>query len=168
MSAKFSPCRTWRYTLTRVINAFAEHPLMTFCMLNPSTADETQDDPTIRRCIGFAHRTGVKALVIVNLFAFRSTDPKGLLATPDPVGRENDKAIRDAFLGSSYFVAAWGAFGLANERGQVVIDMLCAMGMKRKILCLGKNGDGSPRHPLYVKADQAFEEFATIQKRKGV
>jgi hypothetical protein len=90
-SAISSPCRTYRYSLFRVWNP--KFPSVMFVGLNPSTADEQEDDPTVRRCVGFARKWNFGGLILVNLFAYRSTDPAGLLEAEDPVGPGNDKHI---------------------------------------------------------------------------
>lgn len=121
-------------------------------MLNPSTADEEVDDPTIRRCIGFSRRDGLSGLRVVNLFALRSTDPAGLADAWDPVGPENDAWIRDVAARSHRIVVAWGAHPLARTRiGAVVPILRGAEG--RRLWCLGTTASGAPRHPLYVRGD---------------
>src|SRR5206468_3458260 len=107
-SAHFSSCRTWRYSLTRDVAARDADGTCTFVGLNPSTADETQDDPTIRRCMDFARRWGYARLAMVNLYAFRSTDPRVLRDAADPVDPENDDVLSVVFAGSDLIVAAWG------------------------------------------------------------
>jgi hypothetical protein len=119
-------------------------------MLNPSSADATVDDPTVRRCIGFSRAWGMGALVVVNLFAFRTPSPGDLSRVDDPVGPENDDAIHDAVVRSRVVVAAWGAERLARRRTACVFEILAGLG--RDVRCLGTTKDGSPRHPLYVAA----------------
>jgi hypothetical protein len=124
-------------------------------MLNPSTADEVQDDPTIRRCISFAKREGYTYMTVVNLFALRATNPKELLSHPDPVGPLNDQRIKEMIdeHKNGAVVAAWGAHPFAKKRAEEV---------KKKFgpfLCLGTSKNGSPRHPLYLKLDQPFLEL---------
>ena len=152
----------YRYTLTRRLPGPCE-PLV-FCMLNPSTADETADDPTIRRCIGFARREHACGIVVVNLYAMRATDPKLLMDARDPVGEHNDKILRriasgvhdprETFppLATARIICAWGANGAARHRAQYVTTMFRDAGAK--LLCLGKTAQGAPRHPLYVRGDQ--------------
>jgi hypothetical protein len=141
--ATFSDCRTYRYNLWRLWDD--DGPKLNVIGLNPSTADENVDDPTIRRCIGFAMDWGYGGLVMTNLFAFRSTDPKGLTAVADPVGPENDR-----FLGywaeSGTPLAAWGAHPMAQGRSLDVVRMLHHLELE----CLGFTKGGAPRHPLYV------------------
>lgn len=146
--AEFSEDRRHRYALWR---RWEEHgSVLNVIGLNPSTADETQDDPTIRRCIRFARDWGHGALVVTNIFAFRSTDPKGLLAVPDPIGERNDFFLRIHAFQSATVLAAWGTHGKVNGRGAEVVRLLA----QRPVYCLEHNRDGSPKHPLYVRADR--------------
>jgi len=151
MTADISLCGTYRYTLTRSLNSPIRwvKPCL-FIMLNPSTADATKDDPTIRRCISFAEREGCTELTVVNLFALRATNPKELLRHEDPIGPLNDRKIAQMIAYHSLMgiiIAAWGAHPLAKDRAK---PLNCLTG---KLLCLGKNKNGSPKHPLYVKKD---------------
>ena len=143
--AQFSPCRTWRYTLTR---QWADGGTVCFVGLNPSTADEATLDPTCRRCVGFAKAWGFGTYVMTNIFAYRSTDLKALLAADDPVGPENDVAIRRVAFDAGLVVAAWGVHGALNERGAQVTKMLQEIGVA--VFCLGTTKAGHPKHPLYL------------------
>ena len=116
--AKFSPCRTWRYLLWRTWGDPDRRAM--FVGLNPSTADETQDDPTVRRCLGFARAWGFGGLMMTNLFGLRSTDPRGLLAVDDPVGPGNDAAILAQARRCPLVVLAWGNHGRLDDRDQVL------------------------------------------------
>jgi hypothetical protein len=145
-SAWFSDDRAYRYLLTRT---WGTAPLMTWIMLNPSTADAAADDPTIRRCRNFARREGCGGIQVVNLFALRSTDPLLLRGHSDPVGPSNDEAI-GAFA-TGLVVAAWGAGGSLNGRSRAVGALLAAAGVR--LLCLGVTARGEPRHPLYARSD---------------
>ena len=144
-SAVFSDDRVYRYELRRV---WAAGPLVAFVGLNPSTADETVDDPTIRRCIGFAKRWGYGGLVMVNLFAFRATDPRVMRAAADPVGPANDEHLERLTGEVDQFVAAWGAGGTYMDRDLAVLPII-----GWHLRALGHTKDGHPRHPLYVRAD---------------
>ncbi|MFG1846697.1 DUF1643 domain-containing protein [Micromonospora carbonacea] len=148
-TATFSPCRTWRYSLTRRWRPDTE--AVAFLMLNPSTADAMVLDPTIRRCIGFAKQWGFGGLLVLNCFALRSTDPAALKTHPDPVGPDNDAVIVD-WLGrlSGPVVAAWGVHATYRGRDAQVADLVRAAG--RPLVCLGVTKGGQPRHPLYVPA----------------
>ena len=146
-SAVMSDCGRYRYRLDR---RWADGPIMGFVMLNPSTADAEIDDPTIRRCISFAKREGCGALTVVNLFAFRATDPKHL--PPDqetaqgPMNIAHIRAVMETSEGP--VVAAWGAHAFASKAASVI-----ERHFGRRMKCLGKTKDGHPRHPLYVKGD---------------
>lgn len=157
-TAVFSPCRRYRYRLERNgigVPLFDKGRTVTFVMLNPSTADETQNDPTVRRCIGFAQREGASRLIVVNLFALRSTDPSALLADmmADPVGCDNDDAILQAMNDADLVVAAWGAHGAVRAFQRDVAAETLSLICGRKLQCLGTTKAGAPRHPLYVAAD---------------
>lgn len=149
--ATFSDCGLYRYTLTRRWNN--DLPSVVFCMLNPSTADHETNDPTITRCIGFSQRWGYGGLVVVNLFAFRSTDPNGLWRVVDPIGPDNDRHILEQAMRSDerVVVAAWGSQPRALGRGANVMAMLRQNGITVKALKL--NTGGQPSHPLYIKSD---------------
>ena len=142
----------WRYHLTRRWDAAL--PTCTFVMLNPSTANGERDDPTIRACVRWARVLGCGSLEVVNLFAYRATDPKRLvgLALDDAVGRYNNGFIVRACAGAKVVVAAWGALSFATKdstfgfRALDVRRMLLDRG--QELICLGVNADGSPKHPL--------------------
>jgi hypothetical protein len=139
----------YRYELTREWDE-GRHAL--WIMLNPSTADASQDDPTIRRCISFSQRWGFGGLRVCNLFALRATDPKELLGCPDPVGPENDDYIlKNAELASCVHLA-WGTKGALKGRAEAVVQLLRATG-RQYLLCLGTTKDGHPKHPLYIRSD---------------
>jgi hypothetical protein len=122
-----------------------------FIMLNPSTADERSDDPTIRRCIGFAKAWGYSGLIVGNLFALRATDPAMLLAARDPVGgRANDLALVELVDEAALVLCAWGHFSAAGDRGREAIALVRQRG--RVPHCLGLTKHGAPRHPLYLPA----------------
>lgn len=153
MSAVFSPCRTWRYRLSRF---WDEGPTAAFILLNPSTADETNDDPTIRRCIGYAKAWGMGGLVLGNIFALRSTDPKGLYGHADPVGPENNEHLARIASDAATIVCGWGAHGAFRDRGREVLNLIRAAGVTP--MALKVTNAGHPGHPLYLRADlQPFE-----------
>ncbi len=160
-----SPCGRYRYRLWRRWDSgfYARRGLLTFIMLNPSTADHTEDDPTIRRCIGFAKREGFDGLVVVNLFALRAPDPKELRVAEDPIGAHNAAFIRDSVRTANKVVGAWGSNAAAIERAEIV-----AAGIQRlrpgRLFCLGTTKAGAPRHPLYVKADTPLQPFTPKQE----
>lgn len=154
--AEISGCGKYRYMLRRIWDT--EIGLVHWIMLNPSTADATIDDPTIRRCMGFARAWGYGGIYVTNLFAYRTTDPSLLPLTNEAcVGPDNDKWI-DFGIHCPRIVCAWGAHPRAAARGKQVVRMLRDAGADPR--CLGTTKDGHPRHPLYVKATQAPEPFA--------
>lgn len=158
--AILSSCEQYRYTLTREWDRGT--PPLTFLMLNPSTANATLDDPTIGRCVGFARDRGYGALRVLNLFAFRATNPEDMMAAPDPVGLDNDQHIREAFMSAAEagapVIAAWGVKGVHAGRDATVRDLATECGVT--LMCLGTTKAGHPRHPLYVRAAQNFVLFS--------
>jgi hypothetical protein len=155
----FSPDRNYRYLLTRQIDPLlymargGRTSTVAFCMLNPSTADEVQNDPTVARCVSFARAWGYGALVVLNLFAWRATDPAELyqrrILDWDIIGPDNDAYIESYAAESDLFVCAWGTHGKLDNRGQEVASRLRRMDVR--LHHLGLNADGSPKHPLYLK-----------------
>lgn len=148
-SAEFSDCRKYRYCLARY---FHDRPCnskkaVMFVMLNPSTADADADDPTIRRCIGFARQWGFDRLLVANLFAWQATDPKEIMRAADPIGPENDKFIERMTREAELTVCAWGKDGSFMGRAAAVLEMLSFP------MALKLNQDGSPAHPLYQPAE---------------
>lgn len=151
--ADFSPCRTWRYRLWREWNPALLKAC--FVLMNPSKADEVNDDPTVARCQRrVAHWTGrsIGGVVVVNVFAWRETDSKklpGIIAAGnDIVGPGNDAAILSAAKEADIVVCGWGIPGNLNGRGRAVEKMLRDAGITLHHLRL--NSDGSPQHPLYI------------------
>lgn len=148
-SADFSPCRTWRYTLIRQWDD--RLPRVLFILLNPSTADEYQDDPTNRRGIAFAVRWGYGSVVFCNLYAIRSSDPSVILQVDDPVGPDNDSFIRREARNADKIVCAWGSHKSVIGRDAEIYDLLASLGSAYYHLGLTK--DGHPKHPLYLRKD---------------
>lgn len=145
-TALFSPCRTYRYDLWRRWDETL--PVCTFIGLNPSTADETVDDPTIRRCLAYAWLFGCGSLRMLNLFAFRATDPNVMMQAPDPVGPDNNSVLAMAWANKGpkdITIAAWGRHGKFMDRQWIVARVI------GPLQCLSVNSDGSPGHPLYLK-----------------
>ncbi|WP_438351380.1 DUF1643 domain-containing protein [Paenibacillus sp. FA6] len=139
----------YRYWLSRHWDSIL--PSMTYIMLNPSTADANNDDPTIRRCISFAQNLGYGSLEVVNLFAFRATNPRDLLTCEDPIGTENDKYIMQSCDKADLIVAAWGVNGVLKKRNTSVENLVAG---SHDIHCLGKpTVKGHPRHPLFIKGN---------------
>lgn len=147
MSAVISPCERYRYLLYRRVGSGG---VVVFVGVNPSTADATVDDATIRKCRGFASRWGFGMFFMVNLCAYRATDVRELARVDDPVGPDTDRHLREAFAGADLIVPAWGARGklpLSLEwRVDRVRELLRESGKPCKVLGLLKHGD--PRHPL--------------------
>ena len=146
--AQFSRDRRYRYRLWRRWDP--SRPQIAFCMLNPSTADERADDPTIRRCIGFARDWGYGGVEIVNIFALRATDPRELRSADDPIGRANDAHVIEVAQRSSAVVIAWGVHGALLARGAAALRLLSP---RARLLALGWTRAGEPRHPLYLRRD---------------
>jgi hypothetical protein len=122
--------------------------IATFIMLNPSTADAQADDPTIRKCIGFCRLWGCGELYVVNLFALRTTDPRMIGRTLDPVGTDNRVWVEHATGCADMVVCAWCAYGTYMDQGKTVLGWIKdACGP----MCLGVTKDGHPKHPLYVR-----------------
>ena len=157
-SAVLSNDRYFRYSLSRTWDTSL--PEFVVIGLNPSTADENQDDPTIRRCITFAKREKCGSLIMVNLFAFRSTSPeilKGTYKTTE-VDRENSKALAAHCLSpKSIVVAAWGNHGTYLNENLRLLKNLSDWSIK--VYCFGKTKSGNPKHPLYLPLDCPLEEL---------
>lgn len=155
-TAVFSECGLYRYRLERYFDG--GDGTLTFCMLNPSTADAEKNDPTVRRCVGYAMRWGFARLIVVNIFAWRDTDPKKMKEAEDHlgyagiVGDDNDEAISRAFREATFRVCAWGAcaFPFVAKRQE---EMISKYGATYPLFCLGRTAFGAPKHPLYIKGD---------------
>jgi hypothetical protein len=144
--AVYSDCERYRYLLTRVWEPGGAKAL--FVMLNPSTATEVQNDPTVERCERRARTLGFGAFRVCNIFAWRDTDPKAMRRAADPVGPGNDAAIRESCFWADTIVCAWGTHGAHLGRGPEVERLMRATG--RTLHHLGLTQDGHPRHPLYI------------------
>ena len=142
----FSSCRRWRYLLWRQWDA--SKPTANFLMLNPSTADEFQLDPSCTRARVYAERWGYGSLVVTNLFGWRATDPRDMKAALDPVGPGNNRAIVRAAKEAAIVVCAWGNHGAHLDRSMKVLSLLQARGVA--LHALRVNGAGEPAHPLYL------------------
>ena len=138
----FSACRTYRYALWREWIGGEGYAM--FIGLNPSTADEVQDDPTIRRCIAYAKAWGYSAMCMTNIFAFRATDPNDMKEALDPVGQENDSYLLKLSRDAGIVIAAWGVHGTFGGRNRAVMSMI------PRLYCLKITKDGHPGHPLYL------------------
>lgn len=144
-AAHFSRCGRYRYALWRTWDT--ARPACCFIALNPSTADATRDDPTMRRCMAFARRWGFGGMSVGNIFAFRATRPADMKAEARPIGRANDRWLQRLAAESHVVVAAWGSHGAWRARDAHVLQLLGAVD------CLGVTASGAPRHPLYVRGD---------------
>lgn len=158
-SAVISKCGNYRYSLRRVCT---KNPMngqkIVFVMLNPSTADASIDDPTVKRCMGFMERGGYTHLEIVNLFAFRATNPSDMLAAEDPIGPYNDVYLHSAIGTAQTVVCAWGNHGDNKERLDFIKSVF-EHHSHAQPCCLGVNKSGMPKHPLYIKADTQLKQW---------
>lgn len=145
--AELSEDRVYRYTLHRIWNPL-KRPAV-FIGLNPSTADETEDDPTITRCINYAKAWGCGGLFMLNIFAYRATDPKTMKDTSRPVGPRNDYWLLRVTEANGIIIAAWGNHGKYLERDLAVRELL----FHKDIYCLGTTKTNQPKHPLYLRAN---------------
>lgn len=154
-TAVLSMLHTHRYELTREWPVVAGPVrLIGFVMLNPSTANADEDDPTIRRCVGFAQRLGGSGLVVVNLFGMRATDPRSLESATDPVGLRNDWYIIEAARRVDVLIAGWGALSTKRTRCRAaIVRSMVEIDARTRLWCLGRTRDGFPRHPLYLPKD---------------
>lgn len=153
--ASLSDCGEYRWWLTRRWNQKSS-PLA-FLMLNPSTADMMVDDPTIRRCMGFAEGFGYGGIIVINLYGLRSPSPDVLWQHQDPIGSANDNAIRHIVARGHDVVCAWGA-NAPQQRVDYVLKMMRAK-KEPQLYCLGKTKAGAPKHPLYLRRDTALEVY---------
>lgn len=154
--AVFSPCERYRYALTRELDGDGGDVL--FVMLNPSTADQDANDPSVRRCVGFARRLGARRLVVCNAFGLRSTDPCGLRRVEDPAGPNNQRVILSRAARCDRLVVAWG-----NHAGEHGRRLARTLAKKRTLWCLGVTGQGQPRHPLYIRGDAPLVRYEAAQ-----
>ncbi|MDG1869471.1 MAG: DUF1643 domain-containing protein [Candidatus Thioglobus sp.] len=151
-NAIFSDCRKYRYALSRTWNG--KKKTILFIGLNPSTADEKIDDPTIRRCINYAQNWGYGSLLMVNLFAYRATLPSELKNVKNPIGNDNDLHILELSKKADLTVAAWGNEGFLLNRDKVVKKLI------PNLMCLKINKSGQPSHPLYQKKDLKLIKYS--------
>lgn len=144
--AVYSPCEAYRYALTRIWDVSA--PRAVFVMLNPSTATEVQNDPTVERCERRARALGFGGFRVVNIFAYRATDPRVMRAQADPVGPGNDAALVEAAGWGDQIICAWGNHGAHLRRGAAVEALLRAQ--DKPLFHLSLTKEGVPKHPLYI------------------
>lgn len=151
-SADISECQKYRYSLERVWDK--TKPVIGFIGLNPSTADSTEDDATIRRCIQFAKSWGAGGIYVTNLFAYRATIPANMMYQENSIGTQNDSYLVQMPSKTSKIVACWGNNGAHNNRANQVKELL-----KGNLFCLDINKTGEPKHPLYVKGSTELKPF---------
>lgn len=166
MSAHISECGKYRYTLAR--KPEVENPdrgTALFIMLNPSTADAQIDDATIRRCRGFAKSWSCNGITVANLYAYRATNPNELWTVLDPIGTENEGILKNLIAEHLDVICAWGG----NAQPERVAEFMKIVSKipSARLWCLGQNKDGSPKHPLYIKANQTLIPFNIQQTKNG-
>jgi len=144
-SANFSRCRTYRYALWRRWDEDQAYAMI--IGLNPSTADEVEDDPTLIRCMNFAKSWGYGGVCMTNLFAYRATDPNDMKAAADPVGASNNRWLTKLAREAGIVVAAWGNDGDYMDRASKIKNKI------PDLYCLKMNKSGEPAHPLYLRAE---------------
>ncbi len=149
-TAVFSSDRRYRYVLWQW---WDKKPYCMFIGLNPSTADENDDDPTIRRCVNFASDWGYGGLCMVNLFALRATDPNEMMKRSEPVGPENDRLLLELSEQAGIVIAAWGTRGAFQNRDNAVYTLI------KNLKCFGLTQGGHPRHPLYLPKNTKLIPF---------
>jgi hypothetical protein len=153
-NATFSSCRAYRYSLSRIWDKKKKYVM--FIGLNPSTANEETDDPTIRRCANYAKDWGYGGFMMVNLFAYRTTLPSNLKKVKYPIGSENDKYIVILSKKADITVAAWGNNGKLYSRDKHVLNLVPSL------MCLKINKSGQPAHPLYLKKDLKLINYTRL------
>lgn len=147
-----------RYRLLRKLSFWPG--ILVWIMLNPSTADADEDDATIRRVIGFSLPLGFGTLIVVNVFAFRATDPAKLCGVEDPVGPENERVVKEQIKAANRVIVGWGGMSnqlYAKQGANRIIKAVQDTGTKLE--CLGRTASGHPRHPLYLKSNTKLEEW---------
>lgn len=154
-TAVYSDCEKYRYSLTRIWEPEGKRAL--FIMLNPSTATEVQNDPTVERCERRARTLGFGSFRVANIFAWRDTDPKKMRAAAEPVGPQNDATIAEGCAWADQIIAGWGAHGEHLERGAAMQALLRSTGLP--VYNLGLTKAGHPKHPLYIAYTQQPERW---------
>jgi len=161
-SAVFSPCRKWRYHLQHIWDK--SEPNLIWMMLNPSTADEVKNDPTVERCEQRARMWGFGGVEVYNIFSYRATDPSNMKAQADPIGPDNDDWMIK-FAKKSHQTTAiigWGEHGKHIGRGEEVLGIIARH--KGQVHALKVNASGHPKHPLYIGYKQKAEPFVWMPK----
>lgn len=163
MNAGFSDDRKYRYILTRDWSRGKTPKSINFVMTNPSVADETNDDPTIRRCLGFADSWGYNVIVVTNLFAWRNIHPSWLRMVSEPVGPRNNSYLLTCAKLSDLVICAWGNYGGYRDRDQEVIRFF--QDNKLTLYCLGLTNSGRPRYPLRLKKNLTPQPWLPMKGR---
>jgi len=158
--ATLSPCGKYRHHLVRRVDD-KNDKILTFIMLNPSTADATMDDPTIRKCKGFCERLGYSVLSVVNLFDYRATDPKQLKLVSEPCSKHNLGCIRATAIMSDKVICAWGIGGTFGRQNEKILELMAKEKIPAYALDITK--DGHPKHPLYIGYDKTPVIFREAQ-----
>jgi len=160
-TAVFSPCRKWRYHLKQVWDD--TKPNLLWMMLNPSTADETQNDPTVERCEQRARQWGYGGVEVYNIFAYRATDPSDMKAQAEPIGPDNDKWAAEFAKQSQHTLAilGWGEHGKHRDRGAEVLKII--QSHQGQVQVLKVNKSGHPKHPLYIGYKQKPQPFNLVE-----
>jgi hypothetical protein len=157
--AEFSPCHLYRYILAR---RWSPAPLLGCVGLNPSTADEANNDPTVRRWCGFARRDGYGGIVVGNLYGWRSTSPRALLTVSDPIGDGDDSALERIAIGCAAVLTSWGALPSRRMESRAC-DVLRLLRERAKTVGnLGLTKSGQPRHPLYLRSDEPMRMWPAL------
>ena len=136
--AVLSEDRVYRYALRRIWDESKKRVL--FIGLNPSTADEVEDDTTVKRCISYAKQWGFGGIIIGNLFAYRATNPLEMIKASDPIGNENDSWLKKLANEADLIVGVWGNSGQFKGRSIKVVSML------QNLYCLQITAKGEPHH----------------------
>lgn len=160
-TAIYSDCERYRYALTRIWDAARKR--VHFVMLNPSTATEVQNDPTVERCERRARALGFGSFTVTNIFAWRDTDPRKMKAASDPIGPDNDAMILHASAEADQIIAAWGTHGAHLARGAAVEQVLRSLG--KPLYHLGLSKAGHPKHPLYIAYTEQPQSWDTADER---
>lgn len=159
MSAIISDCGKFRYRLER--HGLSGAGAVAWIMVNPSTADAKEDDPTIRRVVGFSERLGAGWAIVGNKFAYRATDVKELRTAPDPRGPENDAHLEAIMTAAPLVIVAWGPLAKLppnlRRRWRTVCQIADRTGTK--LMCFGTAQDGQPRHPLMLAYETPLIEW---------
>ncbi|MGL5953282.1 MAG: DUF1643 domain-containing protein [Providencia rustigianii] len=145
-TATISECNKYRYDLFRIWDE--TKPYLMFIGLNPSTADHELDDPTIKRCIGFAEKLDFGGVCMCNLYALRATNPSAMMSSESPIGSDNDMYVKKHALSAGMVIAAWGNHGCYLNRDKEILDILNV-----DVFALDINKSGQPKHPLYIHSD---------------